>query len=528
MPVAAWRHFVDHEWDPERLADATLAHWKTFDWDSIKLNPRATYFAEAWGNRYDPGSYTGVLPRLVEAPLHTGRGLEWIRPVNATCGVFGEQLELLRRVRSGAADTLVLQTVFSPLSVLAFLAARPGDQIAELGLGSDFAHVRRLIDPILTVFMRRSTPSPPRLRSTLPRHSTPGPTVFFAIVRLAREGVLTPEHVERFVLPYDRRVLEAASEASFNLLHVCGPGIYFDQLAELPAHAISWASTDRGNPSVSQAHARSPRALVSGVDEAGALVSGTAAEVEHEALAAITSGGPRFLLSPGCGIDPSAPAANLHALRRAAEASQALAGRWCVPTKRSDGSRDDQRPVRPDGQRPGDRQYLRADCRRAGPDFRGCRLDQLRARLGLHGRRVRRLALCRARGITVMDRAADRCRRLRAAGGDYRTLRPARVGLQSPHRAAARYDRHRPDPGPARAIDLRPVSAGVPEFAAEPAHSNRRRQHRRAGSGDCSYQPGRRRGTVGVFALQPAWLGGARNGPGSRRGTADGRGRETG
>ena len=328
VPVAAWRHFVDHEWDPERLADATLAHWKTFDWDWIKLNPRATYFAEAWGNRYDPSSYTGVLPRLVDAPLHTGRGLEWIRPVNATGGVFGEQLELLRRVRSGAADTLVLQTVFSPLSVLAFLAARPGDQIAELGLGSDFAHVRRLIDAdpdgVHAALDAIATTLAQYAAATLDAGAD---GVFFAIVRLAREGVLTPEHVERFVLPYDRRVLDAVSEASFNLLHVCGPGIYFDQLAELPAHAISWASTDRGNPSVSQAHARSPRALVSGVDEAGALVSGTAAEVEHEALAAITSGGPRFLLSPGCGIDPSAPAANLHALRRAAEASQALAGR---------------------------------------------------------------------------------------------------------------------------------------------------------------------------------------------------------
>lgn len=328
VPVAAWRHFVDHEWDPTRLADVTLAHWKTFDWDWIKLNPRATYFAEAWGNRYDPGSYVGVLPKLVEAPLQTGTGLEGIRPVPATGGVFGEQLQLLRRVRSGAADTPVLQTVFSPLSVLAFLAARPGDQIAELGLGSDFAHVRRLInadpDAVHGALDAIATTLAEYAAATLDAGAD---GIFFAIVRLAREGVLTPEQVERFVLPYDRRVLEAVPGASFNLLHVCGPGIYFDQVAELPAHAVSWASTDRGNPSVGEGHARSPRALVSGVDEAGALLSGSAGEVEHEALAAIAGGGSRFLLSPGCGVDPSAPAANLHALRRAAESSPAAAGR---------------------------------------------------------------------------------------------------------------------------------------------------------------------------------------------------------
>jgi len=52
-PVSAWRHFVDREQNADDLSAAMLEFQRTFDWDWVKVNPRATYFAEAWGNTYD-------------------------------------------------------------------------------------------------------------------------------------------------------------------------------------------------------------------------------------------------------------------------------------------------------------------------------------------------------------------------------------------------------------------------------------------------------------------------------------------
>lgn len=70
VPVSAWRHFLDEENNPDTLAAVTLKHFHDFDWDWIKVNPRATYYAEAWGNRYDFNDYDSVLPRLIEGPLN--------------------------------------------------------------------------------------------------------------------------------------------------------------------------------------------------------------------------------------------------------------------------------------------------------------------------------------------------------------------------------------------------------------------------------------------------------------------------
>lgn len=321
VPVSAWRHFIAEERGSATLAAATLAHFHQFDWDWIKLNPRATYYAEAWGNRYDSASYDGVLPRLIGGPLRGPADLGRIAPARPTEGVFAEQLDLLRRVGSGANGAHIVQTIFSPLSVLAFLAAGLGDQTPSLGLGSDFGHLRGLIaadpqgvhaalDAITTTLAGYAAASLEAGASGL----------FFAIVRLARAGVLSADAYAEFGRPYDLRVLAAVREAPFNLLHICGPQVYFDQTADYPVHALNWAAVGQGNPGIAEARARTAKALIGGLDEAGAILHGTPAEVEAEAAAALAAGGPtRFLLAPGCGVAPDAPAANLHALRRAAD-----------------------------------------------------------------------------------------------------------------------------------------------------------------------------------------------------------------
>lgn len=322
-PVSAWRHFIPEERYSATLAAATLADFHQFDWDWIKVNPRATYYAEAWGNRYDYAGYDGVLPRLVSGPVRAAADLGRIAAVSPTGGVFAEQLDLLRRIRSGVDGAHFVQTVFSPLSVLAFLTAGLGDQTPSLGLGSDFGHLRALIaadpqavhaalDVIATTLAGYAAASVEAGASGL----------FFAIVRLARAGVLSEAEFAAFGRPYDLRVLEAVRGAPFNLLHICGPQVYFDQARDYPVHALNWAAVGQGNPGIAEARAHTDKALIGGVDEAGPIFSGTPEAVEAEAAAALVAGGPtKFLLAPGCGVAVSTPAANLHALRRAVAGS---------------------------------------------------------------------------------------------------------------------------------------------------------------------------------------------------------------
>jgi uroporphyrinogen decarboxylase len=140
-----------------------------------------------------------------------------------------------------------------------------------------------------------------------------------AIVRLAREGVLTPAEHASFGRPYDLRVLSGVEGAPFNLLHVCGPRAYFEQVSDYPVHAINWAAVGQGNPTLAEARKLTDQALVGWVDEAGAIQHGLPGDVIAEARATIEAAGVRgLLLSPGCGVALNVPAANLWALRQAA------------------------------------------------------------------------------------------------------------------------------------------------------------------------------------------------------------------
>jgi len=54
VPVSAWWHDFEREWSASDLAEATLEAYRKYDWDFIKVNPRASYFGEAFGAKYAP------------------------------------------------------------------------------------------------------------------------------------------------------------------------------------------------------------------------------------------------------------------------------------------------------------------------------------------------------------------------------------------------------------------------------------------------------------------------------------------
>jgi uroporphyrinogen decarboxylase len=321
LPVTAWRHFVADERRADTLARASLKYFYEYDWDWMKLNPRATYYAEAWGNEYDYNHYDHVYPERISGPLNSPADLEKIKPVSGTEGVFAEQLELVRLIKAGIWGAHFIQTVFSPLSVLAFLAARPQRHSAKAAVQAQQDGVAQFI---------RENPSGAHealghIATTLTHYAAAtveagASGLFFAIVKLARQGVITEAEFEEFGKPYDLKVLNAVQGAPYNLLHSCGSDVYFDALLDYPVHALNWASIGQHNPTITQAAQRSRLALVGGVDEDGVLQTGTPHQVTEEALAAIqATGGKRFLLAPGCGTQAGVPAANLLALRRAAE-----------------------------------------------------------------------------------------------------------------------------------------------------------------------------------------------------------------
>jgi uroporphyrinogen decarboxylase len=298
-----------------------LRFFAEYDWDWLKVNPRATYYAEAWGSRFDYDDYSGVLPRQLQTPIAAPADLVKITPRDPTAGAFEEQLDLLRRIKPGIGDAHMVQTVFSPLSVLTFLIARPDDPRGEASLPVRFERLRALLHE----HPQEVHAALDAIAETLAGYAVASVDagasgIFFAIVRLARAGVLTEPEYAAFGRPYDLQVLQAVQGAPFNLLHTCGPRVYFGLVADYPVHAINWAAVGQDNPTLQAARKLTGKALVGGMDEHGAIQHGSPEQVAAAARAAIADAGATgLLLAPGCAVAADVPPANLRALRDAVD-----------------------------------------------------------------------------------------------------------------------------------------------------------------------------------------------------------------
>src|SRR4051794_17665351 len=122
-PVSLWRHFYECERSAEDLAGSMLAFHKKYDWDWMKINPRASYHVEGWGVQTDYGN-GGPLdkPRVVNFPVQSASDWGKLRPLSITEGVLDEQIEVVERIcEAVAGESYIVQTVFNPLSIAADL-----------------------------------------------------------------------------------------------------------------------------------------------------------------------------------------------------------------------------------------------------------------------------------------------------------------------------------------------------------------------------------------------------------------------
>ena len=304
-PFGWWGHTFREEWSPRDLAAVTIERQRAFGWDFVKLQPRACCFAEAFGSEYRPSGDPGVGPVLVRPAVTSPQDWSRLPAVDAGVPALADQVESLRLVaRELGPSVPVIQTVFSPLMVAAYLIGEDRPRMARV--------LRDRPDEIGPALGRIAD----ALGDLAVRSVEAGAAgIFFAIARFASEDLLSASEYEELALPQDRRVLDAVpGEAWFNVLHLCGPRQRLELAAELEPHAVSWSIHEAGNPSLAKGGAVTGRAVMGGIDQAETLVRGSSEEVLEQGRAAASStGGAGFLLAPGCSVPPDAPEANLRA-----------------------------------------------------------------------------------------------------------------------------------------------------------------------------------------------------------------------
>ncbi len=305
VPVSLWGHDYLREWSPEDLVAATLEQYRAHDWDFIKFNPRASYFAEAWGNVYDRPTESGSARQLSSAVSSLAE-LATLSPVDPRGGVFGEHLRALRLLLDEVGDEVdVVHTIFSPLSVVAGLCG-PAQQFLEYA-ADDPATSHHALAAATTTLAGYA-------EAALEAGAS---GIFFAPLAWASHDTCSEHFYREFGRPYDLQLLAGIREADFNILHVCRDHNMIDLLLDYPVAAVNWAVHGDGNPGLGALKERTGRAVMGGVDHAR-LHELPAAEVAAQALDALTAGPRGLLLTAGCSIPPATPEANRAAVAAAA------------------------------------------------------------------------------------------------------------------------------------------------------------------------------------------------------------------
>jgi|SRR6266487_353795 len=309
VPASMWGHDFENEWNAQALAELMIEKFTSYDWDYLKVNPRACYHVEGWGAQYRPSGEKYKAPICAATPIRSATDWKRLRPLEPDQGALGEQLRMLKLINHAIGyDAYFVQTIFCPLGVAMYLVGHKSGPVLQT-IREDRKALHMALRVITETFITYAI-------ACLEEGAS---GIFYATNKWASEGMLTADQYREFGEEYDLEFLDAIkSRSKFNILHNCGTHIYFDQLASYPVQAISWGDTLEGNPDLREGKMRSGKAVMGGISARTTMKNGSTDQVQEEVARALElTAGRHFLLAPGCTVPPEAPAENLAAVRRA-------------------------------------------------------------------------------------------------------------------------------------------------------------------------------------------------------------------
>ncbi len=309
LPVSSWRHFYHREGTAQELAEAMLDFQKKFDWDLMKVNPRAAYHVQDWGAvlKFSKDEFTKT--QTVDYPVKKTSDWNKLKILEPTKGSLGEQLRALSLIKNGLRDTVhFAETVFTPLSIAGDLVQDDKMLIQDLRENSKIIH--QALEVITSTFEKF-------VGEIL---NTGASGIFLATTQWASANYITKEEYLEFGKPYDLRILKAAKDAELNILHVCEPNNFLELFVDYPADIVNWDASDPTNLNLKEGAKLLKRVVMGGIDHKEALLKNKPEQIVGQARKIRENmQGFRWILGPGCTYEPTVPEANLKALREEVE-----------------------------------------------------------------------------------------------------------------------------------------------------------------------------------------------------------------
>lgn len=273
-PFTLWYHFGLQHTCAERVAQAHLEFFRAYQLDLLKVM-----------NDYAYPTPNG-LTMLQEA-------CDWQR-LTVLAGdeaELGKQLQVLRLISKDlAGEAYFVETVFSPWTV----ARRLSDTQTLLAMKAQQPDL--LLEVMNTLAQSLANYAQQAIEA--------GAAGLYFSVTAANSTTMTYSEYEKFCRPFDLMVLNAVKERTkFNILHIHGQKIFFNQLLDYPVAALSW-SHRHTEPTLETARSYYKGCLWGGIDEERFSHMNTL-DVKRQIIQTVEDMGTNSLIiAPGCSVSP--------------------------------------------------------------------------------------------------------------------------------------------------------------------------------------------------------------------------------
>ncbi len=303
-----WRHFFHMEHHAEGTAEAMIGFQKKFDWDFVKINPRADYHTEDWGLKQTWSHDEFKKHTKTAFPINRIDDWDKIRVLPPTAPVLAEHLKVISKIRKGLGKEVpILMTVFTPLAIAGRMVENREMLVDHLRAEPERIH--RALRSITDTFKTYAAEV----------RNAGADGLFFATTQWASRDMITWDEYQEFGVPYDVEVVTAADRDALNLFHICASENYLKELAAIDykSRLYNWDSDDPTNPPLDKAYDLLPgKALVGGVDHNGWLLHSSADEVVNQIKKLKAAHDPsRLIIGPGCAVPPEVKFDNFRAIR---------------------------------------------------------------------------------------------------------------------------------------------------------------------------------------------------------------------
>ncbi len=303
-----WRHFFHLENSAQGTADAMLYFQKEFKWDFMKINPRADFHIEDYGFTHIFSKDEFTKHTKTHFPISTIDDWKKIEEIDIRSKALDEHLQMVSLIRKGSDKELpILMTIFSPVAIA-------GRMVSDRSIMAE--HIKTNPDVVFEA-VEKIARTYEKYTAELRNAGADG--IFYATTQWATTNLITWEEYQKFGLPFDLRMLEAAGSDAINVFHICSSDNYLQKIMEhdFNAQIINWETDDPTNMPFDIGLETYPnKVILGGVDHNGWLLHSPPDEVGYKIDEfKEKSDSSRCIIGPGCAVEPKVSFENYRAIR---------------------------------------------------------------------------------------------------------------------------------------------------------------------------------------------------------------------